>query len=53
MVSTSRDNSSTPGGRFLPAVVVIAALVAIAGLMSVRADGAADAYIQGGLASVQ
>lgn len=43
MVYTPRDNQSEIGGRFLPAIVVLAALIALAGLLSVRADRPADA----------
>lgn len=40
----SRDNESEMGGRFLPAIVILAALIALAGLLSVRADSAADPF---------
>ena len=53
MARTLRDTHSDLGGRFLPAIVVVAALVALAGLMSVRADGPADAFMQGGSADIQ
>lgn len=47
MVNTSRYDSrhggGEPGRRFLPTLVILAALVALAGLLSVRADGSADA----------
>lgn len=36
----SSNRYTSDGVRFLPAVVVLAALVALAGLVSVRADGA-------------
>lgn len=47
MVRIKRDDNSDLGGRFLPAIVVVAALVALAGLLSVRADGPTDAFLQG------
>ena len=42
-MTCSRDNQSEMGGRFLPAIVILAALIVLAGLLSVRADSAADA----------
>jgi hypothetical protein len=39
-----RPDAGQPGGPLLPAIVVVAALVAIAGLASVRADGSADGF---------
>ena len=44
MFRFSRDSASGSGGRFLPAVVVLAALVALAGLVSVRVDGVAAGH---------
>lgn len=44
MFRASQDSSSGPGARLLPAVVVLAALVALAGLISVRADGASSRH---------
>lgn len=52
MFRTSRDSSSGSGARFLPAVVVLAALVVLAGLVSVRVDGAAPRHARATL-SVQ
>jgi hypothetical protein len=43
-MTCSRDNQSEMGGRFLPAIVILAALIALAGLLSVRADSAADSF---------
>lgn len=47
MGRTRWDNVNELGGRFLPLIVVLAALVALAGLLSVRADGPTDAFLQG------
>lgn len=41
MVGGWRDGSGNAGARFLPVVVVLAALVVLAGLLSVRAGGIA------------
>jgi hypothetical protein len=42
MFRTSRDSASDSGARFLPVVVALAALLALAGLISVRADEASS-----------
>jgi hypothetical protein len=43
-MTCSRDNQSEMGGRFLPAIVILAALIALGGLLSVRADSAAESF---------
>jgi len=44
MVYTPRDHQSDIGGRFLPAIVILAALIVLAGLFSVRAEQPADPF---------
>lgn len=47
MTRGSRHDTEGLAGRFLPFIVVLAALVVLAGLLSVRADGPIEGYLQG------
>jgi len=47
MVRGSRDDTDGLAGRLLPLIVFLAALVVVAGLLSVRADGPVEGYLQG------
>ena len=47
MARGSRNDIDGFAGRFLPLIVFLAALVVLAGLLSVRADGPIDGYLQG------
>jgi hypothetical protein len=47
MVRGSRDQVDGFAGRLLPFIVFLAALVVVGGLLSVRADGPIEGFLQG------